>query len=148
MGKEKIGFLGNICPQITHENQINEGIFIAQISLSKVFNYLRKFQPKIFCCPVSSFPISEKDLSFIFPENIDYNKIVSEIKSIGGKNLQEVSMFDIYRNTQMEENGQKSASFHLIFQSPLKTLENKEIEEIISNISKKVEKLFAAKLRG
>ena len=139
--------MGQIHPQIVHKFQINKVIFIAQISLSKLFNCLNNFSSKISYRPVSNFPISEKDLSFIFPKNTDYNKVISEIKSVGGEILQEASIFDIYQNTQMEENRQKSVSFHLVFQSPLKTLENKEIEEVIDNIIKKVEKLFAAKLR-
>jgi len=144
---KKIGFLGQIHPQTTRNYQINEPIFVAQISLSKIFNYLDNFPPRISYQPVSNFPTSEKDLSFIFPEGINYNEIVKEMKRTAGDNLQEVNIFDIYQNAELAQAGKKSVSFHLIFQSSTKTLKNKEIEEILKDIIEKVEKLFAARAR-
>ncbi|MEG7978742.1 MAG: hypothetical protein NY202_02325 [Mollicutes bacterium UO1] len=97
--------------------------------------------------PVSNFPTSEKDLSFIFPEEINYSEIVKEIRKAGGDNLQAVSIFDVYQSVELTKERKKSASFHLIFQSPAQTLENKEIEKILGDISEKIEKIFMAKLR-
>jgi phenylalanyl-tRNA synthetase beta chain len=147
LGKEKIGFLGQINPQTALNYQINEPVFITQISLSKIFNYLDNFSPKISYQPVSNFPISEKDLSFLVSENINYNEVSREIKNAGGENLREVSLFDVYQNAEMKKKGKKSISFHLIFQSSSKTLESKETEKIINTIIQKIEELFTAKLR-
>jgi phenylalanyl-tRNA synthetase beta chain len=145
--KEKIGFLGQVSPKIIQNYQINEVVFVAQISLSKIFDYLAKLSPKISYRPISNFPTSEKDLSFIFPEDIDYSKVIQAIKNVGGENLQEASVFDAYRSVEMVKKGQKSMTFHLIFQSFLGTLKNTEIEKIMNAISEKIEKKFAAKLR-
>jgi phenylalanyl-tRNA synthetase beta chain len=145
--KEKIGFLGRAGPKITQNYRINEPVFVAQISLSKIFDYLAKFSSKIPYHPVSNFPTSERDLSFIFPGNIDYSEVAKEMKNTGGENLQEVNIFDTYRNAEMVKKGQKSASFRLIFQSLFGTLKNMEVEKVANSISKKIEKRFAAKLR-
>jgi phenylalanyl-tRNA synthetase beta chain len=147
IGKEKIGFLGQINPQVSKKYQINEPVFIAEISLTKIFNYLDKYPRKISYKPISNFPVSEKDLSFVFPENINYNLVLKEIKEVVGDNLQELVIFDIYQNPEMVKEEKKSVSFHLVFQSSVKTLENKEIEKIIKNISERIENLFNAKLR-
>ena len=72
---------------------------------------------------------------------------MKEIRELAGDNLQELVIFDIYQNTEMAKEGKKSVSFHLVFQSHTKTLENKEIEKIIKNVSERVEELFKAKLR-
>src|SRR6185436_16523460 len=100
--KEKIGFLGCIHRQITQKYQINEATFVAQISLSRIFNYLNNNPRQMPYQPVSNFPTSTKDLSFIFPESIDYNEIIKEIKRVAGKNLQEVNVFDIYQSAELE----------------------------------------------
>ena len=86
-------------------------------------------------------------LSFFFPSNIDYNQVRQEVKNIAGADCQSVSIFDVYQSPELEKKGQKSVSFHLIFQSPHKTLTNQEVEEILIRISKEIEKLFNAKLR-
>ena len=146
--KERIGFLGKFNSQMSKKYQINEPVFIAEISLTKIFNYLDKYPRKISYKSISNFPVSEKDLSFVFPESINYNLVLEEIKGVVGDNLQELVIFDIYQNTEMAKEGKKSVSFHLIFQSATKTMENKEIEKIIKSVSEKVEKLFKAKLRN
>jgi len=148
LGKEKIGFFGRLHPQISHKYQINEAVFTAQISLNKIFNYLNSSPQKTSYQPVSNFPSSAKDLSFVFPENVNYGEVIKAIKEIAGNNLQEIKVFDVYQNVELEREREKSVSFHLNFQSPIKTLESKEIEKILENIIKKVEQVFAAKLRN
>ena len=147
LGKEKIGFLGCIHPELSRKYQISEPIFAAQISLTKIFDYLRNSPPKFYYRPVSNFPASAKDLSFIFPASVNYNEVIKEIKKVAGNNLQEISVFDIYQNAELKEEGKKSVSFRLVFQSPNKTLESKEIERALRDIVERVEKIFAARLR-
>jgi len=139
--------LGRIQTSLTQKYQISDQVFVAQLSLTKIFAYLDSFLPKFHYRPVSNFPASEKDLSFIFPENVNYNEIVKEIRREAGDNLHEISIFDVYQNAELEQLGKKSVSFHLLFQSSTKTLENKEIEKLLRKIVTKIEKIFAAKLR-
>jgi len=42
LNQEKIGFLGQIYPQVSRRYQINQPVFGGQISLSKLFNFLAK----------------------------------------------------------------------------------------------------------
>ena len=147
LSKEKIGFLGQISPSILQNYQINEPVFVAQISLTKVFGYLVSFPRKIAYKTISNFPVSERDLSFLFPEDLAYNKVIEVLKKVGGDKLVEVSIFDVYQNAEMSKKKQKSVSYHLVFQNSTKTLENKEIEESMIEISERVKKLFGAELR-
>jgi phenylalanyl-tRNA synthetase beta chain len=143
LAKEKIGYLG-----IQKDNKREELIFLAQISVTRIFNFLAHFPPKIVYQPVSNFPKSEKDLSFFFPLVItDYNEIIKEIKSNGGSDLREVKIFDVYQNEELTAKGIKSVSFRLVFQSLVKTLEKSEIEKVIENINQKIIKLFKAEIR-
>ncbi|CAI2186030.1 560_t:CDS:2 [Funneliformis geosporum] len=143
LNKEKIGFLGQVSPSVAQNYQINEPVFIAQISLTKIFNYLINFPRIVNYKAISNFPVSERDLSFLFPEDLDYNKVIEEIKRLGGDKLVEINIFDVYQSVEMGKRKQKSVSYHLVFQSSTKTLENKEIEESIIEISEKVEQIQA-----
>jgi phenylalanyl-tRNA synthetase beta chain len=96
---------------------------------------------------VSNFPVSERDLSFLFPEDLDYNKVTEVLKNLGGDKLVEVGIFDVYQNAEMSRKKQKSVSYHLVFQSSTKTLESKEVEKIVIEISEKIKELFRAELR-
>ncbi|CAJ0914570.1 1301_t:CDS:2 [Entrophospora sp. SA101] len=140
--EEKIGLIGRVQSPITNKYQIKEPVFIAQISLTKIFNFLAKFPRPNTYRPISPFPISKKDLSFLFSEKIDYNQVVKEIAKLGGNNLQEVTILDVYQNKELEQENKKSVSFHLVFQSSTKTLEKKEVEEILKIINKPKEQII------
>ena len=145
--QEKIGFIGQVNPLITQKYRISEPVFTAQISLTKIFTYLEKLPVLTFYQPLSNFPRSEKDLSFIFPTVINYQQVIQAMKKLGGENLQEVSVFDVYQNAELEQQAKKSVSFHLVFQSFSCTLQTAEVEKIAKLIGEKVEKLFQAKMR-
>ncbi|MCE8162839.1 MAG: hypothetical protein I3273_01265 [Candidatus Moeniiplasma glomeromycotorum] len=147
LGPEKIGFIGQVNPLITQKYRISEPVFTAQISLTKIFSYLEKFPTSAFYQTLSNFPRSEKDLSFIFPTPVNYQQVIQAMKEAGEDFLQEISVFDVYQNAELEQQGKKSVSFRLVFQSFTHTLEAKEIEKITSRIGKRVEELFSAKLR-
>ncbi|CAG8455455.1 21720_t:CDS:2 [Gigaspora margarita] len=84
--------------------------------------------------PVSNFPASEKDLSLIFAKDVDYNKVIREIKRVGGENLYQVNIFDVYQSPELAQAEKKSVSFRLTFQSATGTLEKSEIEKTITQI--------------
>ncbi|CAG8440131.1 11514_t:CDS:10 [Ambispora leptoticha] len=94
---------------------------------------------------VSNFPVIERDLSFLFPEELDYNKVIETLRKVGGDKLVEVNIFDVYQNAEMSRKKQKSVSYHLVFQSSTETLENKEIEKIMIEIIIVSTILFKAK---
>jgi len=103
LGKEKVGFFGRLHPQIAQKYQINEVVFVAQISLSRIINHLNIFPPKISYQPVSNFPSSTKDLSFVFPENVNYGEVIKVMREVAGNDLQEINVFDIYQNAGLEK---------------------------------------------
>ena len=115
--------------------------------MTKIFNYLEQFPTLTFYQPLSNFPRSEKDLSFIFPTPIDYQQVIQTMKKFGGEILQAVSIFDVYQNSELEQQTKKSVSFHLVFQSFNHNLETAEVEKTVKLIGKKIEELFQAKLR-
>ncbi|CAG8453018.1 10877_t:CDS:2 [Racocetra fulgida] len=112
----------------------------------KIFN--QPFPRVISHLPVSNFPASEKDLSLIFAQDINYNEVIKEIKRAGGEDLCQVSIFDVYQNPALVKEGKKSVSFRLVFQSSTKTLEKLEIEKTVTQITACLIELFRATKRS
>jgi phenylalanyl-tRNA synthetase beta chain len=142
LNQEKIGFLG-----WQKENTSKDPIFFAEISLTKVFNFLAPKPLLQSYRPVSNFPTSEKDLSLVLANDTDYSLVVKEIKRVGGDELKEVSIFDVYQNTELAQREKKSVSFHLIFQSAEKTLSKEQVEKNLEKINTHLIKAFQAKVR-
>ena len=143
LDQKNIGFLEQ---QFIKEK--NKKVFFAQISLTQIFNFLANSSPSVSYQPISNFPTSEKDLSLIFSASTDHNQVIKGIKKIGGEDLREVEIFDVYQNPQLIKEGKKSISFHLIFQSAKRTLKKTEIENNMTIIINKLKEMFQTEERS
>jgi len=82
---------------------------------------------------LSKYPKVLKDLSFLMNENQTAGEVLVAIKKYGGKNLQAVEVIDFYKGKQVED-GKKSYSFRLTFQSFSATLSDVEIEKMFQKV--------------
>ena len=64
----------------------------------------------------------------------------------GQKGLEELKLFDIYRNEKIGEN-KKSVAYSLIFRDKTKSLSDDEINPVMEEITKELEEKFKAELR-
>ena len=77
--------------------------------------------------------------------NIHVGEVVKAMKSANQSILQDVIPVDIYQSKK--DSSTKDVLFSLSFQSPKKTLEDKDVNAIIIEIINIVSKKFNAKLR-
>jgi len=92
--------------------------------------------------PVSKYPTIVRDIAVFVPLNEKVENVLDIIENTAGKLLIDTDLFDIYPHTSngvgvYENEERKSLAFHLIFQSPEKTLTDGEVNGIM-------EKIFAA----
>ena len=69
------------------------------------------------------------------------------IQASGGKMLETIELFDIYRGAQLGV-GRKSIAFSLSFRAPDRTLTDAEIAGAMEKILKSCEASFGAKIRA
>ena len=91
------------------------------------------------------FPASRRDLSFLISEDIAWQDVEKEIKSLEIP-LEKIEVFDIYRGKNIPQD-KISISFTLIFRHPERTLESEEVEEYVKEVMELMEKKFKAILR-
>ena len=72
--------------------------------------------------------------------------IEATIKKAGGKLLDSVKLFDIYKGSQIPE-GKKSVAYAVAFRSDEKTLTEDEISKVMHKILKNLEINVGAQLR-
>ena len=95
--------------------------------------------------PLVKYPSIERDLAIIIDKEIEWQEIEKEVYKASSLVI-EVNPFDVYSG-QGVEMGKKSLAFHIQFRSKDRTLLTKEIEQIIKNILKVLDKKFKAKIR-
>jgi phenylalanyl-tRNA synthetase beta chain len=86
-------------------------------------------------------------MAFIIDKDIPASDLINTIKTVGGRLLTELDIFDVYTgdNVNIEE---KSIAFSLTFSDETKTLTEEEVMVIFNNIINEVTKKHNASLRN
>lgn len=138
-----IGCLGEIHPDVADNYQIGERAYVAVIDMPAIMdlvNFEIKYQG------IARFPAVTRDISMVMPKEILVGSVEEVIVKKGGKLLEEYKLFDIYEGSQIKE-GFKSVAYSITFRSKEKTLEDKEVNEIMEKILKALSEM-GIELRG
>ena len=135
--RKPVGIIGKVHPSIYKEE-----VYVAEFSLTKLYELTTK---ALKFKGASKYPEIQKDVAFIVPNELTNAEIEAVIKHAGGRLLDNIDIFDIYRDI---EPGKKSMAYNLTFKDDTRTLSDEEVMQVFNNIIKEVESKLDAKLRG
>ncbi len=92
--------------------------------------------------PLPRFPAATRDLALVCEETLPAGDVDAVIRKAGGKRLESLSLFDIYRGEKLGEN-KKSLAYNLVLRSGEGTLTDEEADGIIGKILKNLEEIGA-----
>lgn len=95
---------------------------------------------------ISKFPANRRDLALVVADNVPAGDIIEACKQAGGEKLTQVNLFDVYQGIGVAS-GHKSLAISLTIQDNEKTLEDDEINAVISAVLNEVKQRFNAELR-
>lgn len=138
-----IGTVGQIHPEVAKEYGCDYNTYILNMDIVKLIensNTNREF------IGLPKYPAVPRDLAFLIDDNILVKDIERVIKSRGGKILESLKLFDIYKGKQIPE-GKKSVAYSIVFRAKEKTLTDGEISKTMNKIMNGLEFEFSATLR-
>ncbi len=143
VGREYVGSFGEIHPDVLENFDFGKkSVLVAEINLDLIKKYIGK---KIVYQGIVKYPSVPRDLALVVDEGILVGSILNTIGKID-KKVEKVELFDIYRGTGVLP-GKKSVAVSIILRDRSKTLEEKEINDIMAKILEKVKKDYGAELR-
>lgn len=142
----KLGVFGQINPILSNQLNISPDIYLFEFDLGIIKDELQKNKLTLYK-EYSVYPKIIKDLSFIIQKDIPFRQIQEVLYSNGTEFLSEIKLLDEYRGKPIL-NQQTSLCVELTFQSNQKTLENKEIENIIQTLKSILINKFHAIIRS
>ena len=149
VGIDIIATIGEVHPEVLINYDINKRCYLAEVNISKIVKYSKankKYEE------VAKFPAVERDIAIVVDEDIqvgDIEKVImKKAKRLlkGKKELEEIKLFDIYRDKKLGE-GKKSIAYSLIFRDKQKSLSDDEVNPVMEEIIKELEEKFEAILR-
>lgn len=88
----------------------------------------------------------DRDLALLLDRNVKFADVEEVVRKSGGKMLRSIRLFDVYEGDKLPQ-GKKSYAISLTLQDNEKTLNDKQIDAVMSKIVKELEKQLSAILR-
>ena len=127
-----VGIIGRLHPEVEKDN-----VYVMEIDLDKL---LSKKVGKMKFKEISRFPSIKKDISVLVDKNITSKELETKIKKKAGKLLLDIKVFDLYEGKNILTQNKKSLAYSLTFGDQTRTLNDEEINEIMSKIIENLEK--------
>ena len=138
-----LGTFGELHPNVRKACGISSAAAAAELNFELLWD---RRAPEPLYQPLPRFPAVLRDLALVCEEGITVHQLRQVIAEAGGKLLQEVSFFDVYRGAPIPA-GKKSVAFSLSFRKEDSSLTDAEIEPAMSSILRSLEEKLQAKIR-
>ncbi len=143
-GGKSIGILGQIHPLTAQNYGINAPVYACELDFESIFEMMS--DTKLYT-PLPKFPASTRDFSFVCDEALEVGAIKSEMAKAGGKLVEDIVLFDIYRGPQIGEN-KKSVSLRVTLRASDRTLTVEEAEKVSAKILAGLERNLGISIRA
>ena len=139
-----VGILGQIHPVVAQNYGVNTAIYACELDFDAIFGMMN--DTKLYT-PLPKFPATTRDFSFVCDEALEVGTIKDEMAKAGGKLVEDIALFDIYRGQQVGEN-KKSVSLRVTLRAADRTLTVEEAEKVSSKILAAMEKNLGITIRA
>ncbi len=141
---ESIGYVGEIHPTTAEKYSIGAKAYVAVVSVDKLYEYA-EFEKTYKALP--KYPATTRDIAVLVKEDVIVKDIEDIIKAKGGKLLESIQLFDVFKGKQIPE-GYKSVAYNISFRAGDRTLTDDEVNAPMKKILKELEDKLGAQLRG
>jgi phenylalanyl-tRNA synthetase beta chain len=142
-GKEVLGVLGEVHPQVLSTYDIHGAAYLFEINFEEMV--IRADKGKRFR-PLPKFPAVYRDLSLVIDDDLEVEKVAEAIWNFHQPFIDEIKLFDLYRGTPISE-GKKGVSYRIRYQANDRTLTDEEVNRYHEKIIFLLKEIFRAELR-
>ncbi|GAA5137378.1 phenylalanine--tRNA ligase subunit beta [Thalassotalea piscium] len=136
-----VGYVGSLHPELERKLGLNGRTLVFELLLSEIST---RNIPE--ATVVSRFPSNRRDIAVIVDDKIDAKKVLQLIEKVGGNFLIDLNLFDVYQGNGIEP-GFKSLAIAMILQDQDKTLEEKDITDVVNRVVDTLKDELNASLR-
>ncbi|MEH6595985.1 MAG: phenylalanine--tRNA ligase subunit beta [Colwellia polaris] len=136
-----VGHVGALHPELERKLGLNGRTLVFELLLSEVCT-----QNIPQARDISRFPANRRDIAVVVEEQVSANKVLQLIEKVGGNYLVDLNLFDVYQGNGIES-GFKSLAIAMTLQDNNKTLEEKDITDVVDRVVDTLKTELNASLR-
>ena len=136
--------MGTVSHKLLKKMDIEQDVFFADINWNNLMRAIKKNETLYH--DISKFPSVSRDLALLIDKNVEFEQIEQIARQTEKKLLKSVELFDVYEGKNLPE-GKKSYAVNFILQDETKTLNDKQIEAIMTKLINNLKQKLGAELR-
>jgi phenylalanyl-tRNA synthetase beta chain len=137
--------IGKVSADLLKDFDIDQDCFYAEIELE--FAQQLRSTNELKFKDIPKFNKIRRDLALLIDKNITYQELYQTAKKNKSPFIKDINLFDVYEGKNLPE-GKKSYAMSFELLNEGKTLEEKEISEVMDSLVKSFQKEFNAELRS
>ncbi len=150
VGKELVAIAGKLSSSVVKLFDLRSAPYVASISYDTLHRLAReaKFQERTIKV-LPKYPSLDRDIAVIVDRSVTAAQMLETIRIAVPKELLEhLRMFDVFESKEMKAEGKRSLAARLTLRSNERTLEDAEIDSIISSAVQQLSKQVGAVIRA
>ena len=136
--------MGTVSHKLLKKMDIDQDVFYADINWNNIMRAIKKNETLYH--DISKFPSVSRDLALLIDKSVEFEQIEQIAHQTEKKLLKSVELFDVYEGKNLPE-GKKSYAVNFILQDETKTLNDKQIEAIMTKLINNLKQKLGAELR-
>ena len=138
-------YIGSLHPEHAEQDKVRQNMAFGEINTAFLLQKSEATRPPFK--KLSSFPVVERDLSFLLPRDFPAEDIAKGLKKRAGALCSAVKVFDVYEGEQKLNKGERAVAFRLILQSDTKTLTEDTLNKLQKKLTQEITSHYPAQLR-
>lgn len=136
-----VGYAGQLHPELQKKYDLPQSTLVFELDLASLrVRELPAYEE------ISKYPSVSRDLAVVVAESLEAGEILNALKLEAPAQVRELALFDVYRGEPLKEK-EKSLAFRILLQDTQKTLNDEDVEAIISKLVSFLQRRFHARLR-
>jgi phenylalanyl-tRNA synthetase beta chain len=144
IGGDVVGWLGEVHPDVLEAYECAGPVAVFEVQMTPLLRAARDVRA---FTDLPRFPGVKIDIALVVGEDVTAERAEQSIRSAGGKLLESVRLFDVYRGEGVPA-GSKSLAFSLLYRDPERTLTSEEVEQAHEKLVRKATGALGGQLRG
>lgn len=143
IGNDVIGTFGEVHPDVLEAMNIKrERAYVADIDLARAEKYIKsavKYER------IVKYPEVTRDLAIVMDKDILVGNMVEDLKRVSPL-IEKIEIFDVYEGEKIDAD-KKSVAISIVLRNKVKTLEEKEINDVVTKVLETISKKYRGEIR-
>ena len=143
IGNDVIGTFGEVHPDVLEAMDIKrERAYVADIDLARAEKYIKsavKYER------IVKYPEVTRDLAIVMDKDILVGNMVEDLKRVSPL-IEKIEIFDVYEGEKIDAD-KKSVAISIVLRNKVKTLEEKEINDVVTKVLETIFKKYRGEIR-